>query len=89
MTEESRMSWRWCWITGGWHGDQELVGVLDPGMRGCSYVVVFGLISAYQWAGSGARVSDCRDVEVLELVCWPAGLGPGPSGSQDRVLGQL
>ena len=40
----------------GGHGDQELAGMLDPGMRGCSYVVVFGLVSAYQWAGSGAKV---------------------------------
>ena len=68
----------------GGHGDQELVGMLDPGMRGCSYVVVFGLVSAYQWAGSWAIVSGCRALEVIALVCWPAGRGPGPSGRQDR-----
>ncbi|MXQ83178.1 hypothetical protein E5288_WYG018651 [Bos mutus] len=31
--------------------------MLDPGMRGCSYVVLFGLVSAYQWAGSRCCVS--------------------------------
>ena len=66
-----------------------MVGGLGPGMRGCGAVVVLGLVSAHWLAGPRPRVSGCRALEVPELVFLAEGTGPGPSGAQGWVLGQL